>query len=155
VVWRVPPPSDDAGPRRSTGLLAIFLVVAVVVGVWLVSGREPGTSTSVPETTSSQSAPGTDPESDLPLVELADLPSEAAETVALIDEGGPFPESQDGGVFGNLEGLLPDQERGYYREYTVETPGSDDRGARRIVSGAEDELYWTEDHYSSFERILR
>ncbi len=69
--------------------------------------------------------------------------------------GGPFPYEEDGGVFGNYEGLLPDRERGYYREYTVETPGSDDRGARRIVTGEEGELYWTEDHYASFEQVVR
>jgi ribonuclease T1 len=58
-------------------------------------------------------------------------------------------------VFGNLEGLLPDHQRGYYHEYTVVTPGSKDRGARRIITGSADEFYWTEDHYSSFERISR
>jgi len=96
-----------------------------------------------------------DPESGLPLVPLSDLPPEAADTLALIDAGGPFPEAEDGGTFGNFEGLLPDRDRGYYKEYTVETPGSDDRGARRIVAGAGGELYWTADHYESFERISR
>ena len=91
----------------------------------------------------------------LPVASLGQLPSQAADTVALIDKGGPFPYEQDDSVFGNYEGLLPDEPRGYYREYTVETPGSDDRGARRIIAGENGELYWTDDHYQSFSRILR
>ena len=91
----------------------------------------------------------------LPVVSLGQLPSQAADTVARIDSGGPFPYDQDDSVFGNFEGLLPDEPRGYYREYTVATPGSDDRGARRIVAGQGGELYWTGDHYQSFSRILR
>lgn len=91
----------------------------------------------------------------LPVVSLAQLPPQAADTVALIDSGGPFPYDQDDSVFGNFEGLLPDEPSGYYREYTVVTPGSEDRGARRIVAGENDELYWTDDHYQSFSRILR
>ena len=76
--------------------------------------------------------------------------------VELIDAGGPFPEpDHDGGTFGNREELLPDQPMGYYREYTVPTPGVDHRGARRIVAGDGGELYWTDDHYSSFSRIRR
>lgn len=93
--------------------------------------------------------------SGLPWVDLADLPPEAADTVGLIDAGGPYPYDEDDGTFGNFEGILPDRPRGYYREYTVETPGSNDRGARRIVAGSEGELYWTADHYQSFERIMR
>ena len=89
------------------------------------------------------------------MVQLAALPPEAAETVELIDAGGPFPEDEDGGTFGNREDLLPDEQMGYYAEYTVPTPGSEDRGARRIVAGDDGELYWTEDHYRSFERIVR
>lgn len=103
-------------------------------------------------------APGgeADPDSGLPWVEVAALPPEAAETIALIDKGGPFPyPEKDGTTFSNREGLLPDQGDGYYKEYTVPTPGSDDRGARRIVTGSGGEFYWTEDHYRSFERIRR
>ncbi|MCX7960841.1 MAG: ribonuclease [Burkholderiales bacterium] len=87
-------------------------------------------------------------------VRLADLPPEARETVALIRQGGPFPYAKDGTVFGNREGLLPARPRGYYREYTVKTPGARDRGARRIVAGASGELYYTDDHYRTFRRIL-
>ncbi len=81
-----------------------------------------------------------------------DLPVEALTTVELIRQGGPFPYRQDGNTFGNREGLLPDEARGYYREYTVPTPGSPDRGARRIVTGGEppSAWYYTDDHYRSF-----
>ena len=96
-----------------------------------------------------------DPESGLPWVLEAELPVEGQATLALIDQGGPFPYDKDGSTFGNLEGLLPDHERGYYHEYTVITPGSSDRGARRIIAGDAGEFYWTEDHYKSFERIAR
>ena len=85
-------------------------------------------------------------------VAVSQLPKEARETLALIKRGGPFPYRQDGTVFGNRERLLPQRPRGYYREYTVPTPGARDRGARRIVAGKAD--YWyTEDHYNSFRRI--
>ncbi|MFI7674287.1 ribonuclease domain-containing protein [Actinophytocola sp. NPDC049390] len=85
---------------------------------------------------------------------LSDLPAEAADTWRLIEQGGPFPFPEDDGkVFGNREGLLPEQDRGYYHEYTVQTPGSDDRGARRLVTGAADEVYYTGDHYESFVKV--
>lgn len=96
-----------------------------------------------------------DPHSGLSWVEEQDLPPEAGDTLELIDSGGPFPHREDGSVFQNRERLLPAEDMGYYREYTVETPGESDRGARRIVSGSDGELYWTEDHYASFERIRR
>ncbi len=97
--------------------------------------------------------PPVDDASGLPVVALDALPPEAAITIDLIQAGGPFPATQDGAVFENREGLLPTRERGYYHEYTVPTPGSDDRGARRIVSGANGEMYWTADHYDSFAWI--
>lgn len=87
-------------------------------------------------------------------VERRQLPKEAIETIALIRQGGPFPYAKDGTVFGNRERLLPQRERGWYREYTVRTPGSRDRGARRIVAGRDGTLYYTDDHYRSFRRIL-
>jgi len=86
-------------------------------------------------------------------IALADLPPEARHTLALIRAGGPFPYAQDGRTFGNRERLLPRHERGYYREYTVGTPGARDRGARRIVAGSRGEFYFTADHYRSFRRI--
>lgn len=83
------------------------------------------------------------------------FPREALETLYLIQQGGPYPYRKDGTVFQNREGLLPARPRGYYREYTVPTPGSRDRGARRIVAGGQppEVFYYTHDHYRSFRRI--
>ena len=85
----------------------------------------------------------------------AGLPAEAIETLALIQRGGPFPYRKDGTTFQNRERLLPARPRGYYREYTVPTPGARDRGARRIVSGGDppEVFYYTADHYRSFREI--
>jgi ribonuclease T1 len=85
----------------------------------------------------------------------AGLPAEARQTLRLIAAGGPFPYDRDGATFQNREGRLPARSPGYYREYTVPTPGSPDRGARRIVSGGNPpvEFYYTDDHYRSFRRI--
>jgi ribonuclease T1 len=93
------------------------------------------------------------------LVKLAQLPAQAQEIYALIAKGGPFKYDKDGAVFGNRERQLPLQARGYYREYTVSTPGSRDRGARRIVCGglkatAPDRCFYTDDHYASFKQIV-
>lgn len=85
-------------------------------------------------------------------ISINDLPPEARATLALIKKGGPFPYSKDGTVFGNREKLLPIKSRGYYKEYTVRTPGAKNRGARRIVSGG-GVHYYTDDHYASFKRI--
>jgi ribonuclease T1 len=96
------------------------------------------------------------------IVAIADLPREARQTLAAIENGGPFAyPKKDGSVFGNFEKRLPLQARGYYREYTVPTPGSRDRGARRIIAGAgringparSGEYYYSDDHYRSFRRI--
>jgi len=96
-------------------------------------------------------------ESRLAPVREAELPAQARETYGLIRQGGPFPYGKDGAVFGNRERILPGATRGYYREYTVTTPGSRDRGARRIVCGgparAPHACYYTADHYASFRRI--
>lgn len=89
----------------------------------------------------------------VPEVEAAALPREARDMLALIRSGGPFSHHQDGAVFSNREAILPKRERGYYREYTVRTPGAGDRGARRIVSGRGGEHYYTDDHYRTFRRI--
>ncbi|MBM3356695.1 MAG: ribonuclease N [Betaproteobacteria bacterium] len=97
-------------------------------------------------------ARGTTPAA-LPEIAVAELPAEARETIQLIGRGGPFPYERDGTVFGNFEKLLPLRERGYYREYTVRTPGLQHRGARRIVAGSAGELYYTDDHYRSFRRV--
>jgi ribonuclease T1 len=90
----------------------------------------------------------------IPTCALSSLPSQAADTLDLIHSGGPFPYEQDGTVFQNREGILPDESSGYYHEYTVKTPGSDDRGARRLVGGGAittpEYVYYTDDHYNSF-----
>ncbi len=93
-------------------------------------------------------------------VAVSALPAEAQETHRAIRSGGPFPYSKDGAVFGNRERLLPSQARGYYREYTVPTPGSRDRGARRIVCGGlrpvtPEACWYTDDHYASFRLIAQ
>jgi len=100
----------------------------------------------------------------VPDSKIAELPAEVRATLALIRAGGPYPHSQDGRTFQNREKLLPQRERGYYREYTVKTPGAKDRGPRRIVAGgcgksggveyACIEYFYTQDHYRSFRRII-
>lgn len=92
-------------------------------------------------------------------VRVEQLPAEAQATLARIHAGGPFPYAKDGAVFGNYEGLLPQQPRGWYHEYTVVTPGAHNRGARRIIAGGRDparaQHYWyTGDHYQSFREII-
>lgn len=92
-------------------------------------------------------------------IAVAQLPREGQQTYRLIRQGGPFRYGKDGSTFGNRERLLPQRPRGFYREYTVDTPGSRDRGARRIVCGGEpptapEVCYYTDDHYGSFRRIV-
>jgi len=87
-------------------------------------------------------------------VNIAELPREARQTIALIKKGGPYPYKKDGAVFGNFEHRLPLHERGYYKEFTVRSPGTRDRGARRIILGRAGELYYTDDHYETF-RLVR
>lgn len=97
---------------------------------------------------------------DLPTVPLVRMPVEAQQTYRQIHQGGPFEYAKDGNVFGNRERILPAQPRGYYREYTVKTPGARDRGARRIVCGGgqperPEACYYTSDHYATFSRIVQ
>ncbi len=89
----------------------------------------------------------------IPVVAITQLPGEVKTTIQLIQKGGPFPYRKDGTVFGNREQRLPFKPYGYYREYTVPTPGSRDRGARRIVTGQSQEYYYTGNHYQSFVRV--
>lgn len=104
---------------------------------------------SLPATAQRASAPSRAAEE----VPAAQLPHEALETIRLIRKGGPYPYARDGAVFSNREGRLPREKRGYYREFTVKTPGERTRGARRIVAGAGGELYYTDDHYTRFRRV--
>ena len=94
-----------------------------------------------------------EPPAALATVPLHALPVEARKTIVLIREGGPFPFARDGVVFGNREAILPRAKRGYYREYTVKTPGVRTRGARRIIWGKGGEFYYTDDHYNHFLRV--
>ena len=161
-----------ATSRRRAALGLLLAVVIALLAWWAQDDLRPdgdsssgATSVESPSPTHDLTAtttptvdpttgPETDPESGLPVVRLADLPAVAREAVERIDRGGPFPYDEDDGVFENREELLPDRPRGHYREYTVGgRPG--DRGPLRIVAGADDELYWTEDHYRSFSRIAR
>jgi ribonuclease T1 len=119
--------------------------------------------TEVPPTATPRPAPTSTPAptavpariNGLPTILEIDLPPEGWDTLDAIDNNGPFPFDRDGIVFQNREGLLPNQPRGYYHEYTVITPGENDRGARRIVTGAGGEFYYTDDHYDSFFYIVR
>lgn len=86
-------------------------------------------------------------------IAVVQLPREAQQTLQAIKRGGPFAFERDGVVFGNYERRLPPRNRGYYREFTVPTPGERHRGARRIVAGAHAEYYYSDDHYRTFRRI--
>jgi ribonuclease T1 len=150
--------------RTRRPLLALLLLGVLLAGGYLLSavrsenpatsgpGSAAGTSTGAaptagPRPTARSSADGLD------TVQVADLPVEAQRVLGLIAAGGPFPYAQDGSVFGNVERLLPAHQRGWYREYTVPTPGSRDRGARRIIAGRDGARYYTADHYESFARV--
>jgi ribonuclease T1 len=89
----------------------------------------------------------------LPVRKLSQLPAQATQVWQLIRHGGPFPYRQDGGVFGNREARLPSRQPGFYREYTVPTPGQHDRGPRRLITGGAEELYYTGDHYVTFVAV--
>lgn len=125
----------------------LFAVLLAIVGFFLITQYEGTDSepTPPPQSTASQTSI---PDS------LKSLPPEALVTIELIQSDGPFPYGKDGTVFANRERLLPGHPHGYWREYTVETPGESDRGARRIVHGEGDEYYYTGDHYQSF-KLLR
>ena len=139
------PWASETAPRKGRVWLAMLGVLALAVLTWALNqGGFSGGGRA------GDADPGT-----LPAVTLTSLPPEAQQTVTLIDAGGPFPYDQDGTVFENHERLLPSEPTGYYHEYTVPTPGSSDSGARRIITGSATEMYWTEDHYQSFERIER
>ncbi|GEB63761.1 hypothetical protein SAT01_12090 [Sinomonas atrocyanea] len=120
-------------------------------GLTADAGRSPSFSASAP---ASAAAPaGRANPSRLAEVKASQLPREARDTLALIARGGPYPYSRDGVVYSNFEKILPARPSGYYHEYTVPTPGSSDRGARRIVAGQQGDSYYTDDHYASFRFI--
>jgi ribonuclease T1 len=131
---------------------AIAIVLSVVIGIGAILAT--GHAVSRESTTKAVKA------SDFATIKAGDMPKQGQETLALIRRGGPFPYSKDGSTFGNRERILPKEARGFYKEYTVKTPGSRDRGARRIVCGgdvrsaANSTCYYTADHYASFKRIV-
>lgn len=135
-----PIPSTTEAPATSSD------ITLETVTVTEVTVTEPSDDTAV--------TPTTFVDDGIESIDVDSLPSQAGDTLELIDTDGPFPYDQDDGVFQNREGILPSRYDGYYREYSVETPGSDDRGARRIVTGADGEIYYTEDHYESFWRVV-
>ena len=131
---------------QKAGALALALALSALGGTFLVQARTP--------------APSTFPGSAVASVAYVGLPVQGREVMEQIRKGGPFRYDKDGTVFGNRERLLPGAKRGYYREYTVPTPGMNHRGARRIVCGGEKPIspeacYYTDDHYSSFRLIVQ
>lgn len=138
-------------PGRRLTVALLGLIALVVVG-WFVKDDVAGSgapSTSTPPPASQSAVPGAS--SKLDVQALSKLPAEAAKTWKLIEAKGPFPYPRNDGVtFENREKRLPQQKSGYYKEYTVPTPGSPDRGARRLVTGSEKEVFYTGDHYSTF-----
>ena len=157
-------------PKRNASNWFPWLLLAIVlVGGWMAWPRQQTQPVPAPADHEAARSLPADPLQRLPPVDAAPtqssaapeprlpdfLPLEARDTIALIRRGGPFPHRQDGGVFGNREGHLPRKPRGWYREYTVDTPGLSHRGARRIVTGGDPprEWYYTDDHYDSFRRF--
>jgi ribonuclease T1 len=130
--------------RPLVALVALLVALAIGYAVRTLDTHDSGS----PHPTSTNSARADS------RVALSALPPQAADTIALIERGGPFPYPRnDGAVFHNNERLLPSEQDGYYREYTVPTPGSDDRGARRIITGRNGQIWYTGDHYETFERV--
>lgn len=125
--------------KRLKSVLTVLLLGAVFASAGVQARRPAGADTAA-------------------TIAVAELPRQGEQTYELIRQGGPFAHEKDGVVFGNRERLLPVQKRGYYREYTVTTPASRDRGARRIVCGGQprtpDTCYYTADHYASFRKIV-
>jgi ribonuclease T1 len=142
--------------RIIAGLLALLLVLAGIAYLIQPAAGAPaaGAAAQVAEcAVRADDVPGA-AESKLPVRPLCALPAEAARTWELIAAGGPFPYERDGIVFNNRERLLPKHPSGWYHEYTVPTPGADDRGARRLITGGTrgpgQQVYYSDDHYESF-----
>lgn len=150
-----------SSPRRGSSVRAALVALAVLAALVLVGTfARPGSAPPAPTggaappassacATVSAQVPG-EAASRLPVQPLCALPPEAAAVYAQIRTGGPYRYERDGIVFANAERLLPAEPRGYYHEFTVPTPGEGDRGARRLITGSEQELYYTGDHYGSF-----
>ena len=158
--------------RALAAVVAVLLGAAVLVACGKSDGATPstgggtGTRTSAaPAPTFTGAAPSAgpadaaklapaSPTTSLPTEVVARLPKQAVDTLRLIAAGGPFPYSQDGVTFSNREGILPTHKSGWYHEYTVVTPGSSNRGARRIIAAQDGGRFYTDDHYASFREVL-
>jgi ribonuclease T1 len=143
--------------RRTSAALALVIVLMAAFVLAGCGGSIPkGSATysggSAP-TDAAALAPAK-PVTDLTTITVAQLPPEAVTTLRLIASNGPFPYSKDGVTFSNREGVLPSHPSGWYHEYTVVTPGSSDRGARRIVTGKDGGRFYTDDHYASFDEVV-
>ncbi len=153
--------------RNSNNWIPWLLLAIVLVGGWMAWPRQQAQPLPAPAGNETARTPPAEIPQPLPPVDASSpspqdgghearlpgfLPPEAHDTIAMIQRGGPFPHRQDGSVFGNREGRLPRKPRGWYREYTVDTPGLSHRGARRIVTGGDPprEWYYSDDHYDSF-----
>ena len=124
------------GVRLNNRLIALFVVVFALASMPVEAGELPSLGKDA-----------------IGIIAVAELPAEARDALRAIKQGGPFAYPRDGVAFKNYERILPQQPRGYYREYTVKTPGARNRGARRIVCGKPVECYYTADHYQTFKRI--
>jgi len=138
---------------RTTSWKYAVIAVALIAAAYLIGGAQ-GDGKPVPTDGPGSSLPAHNVPASSEVIGVGELPPEARTTLQLIESGGPFPYSKDGTVFHNYEGVLPEKPDGYYREYTVVTPGSSDRGARRVVAGNKGERYYTDDHYSTFQLIV-
>ena len=149
--------SPPAAPSRTPPARATFTAPAAAATATrnrVLTATPTRKPTRPPSATPTASSPlPAAPLSGLPTIRYDRLPKEARTTITLILQGGPFPYSQDGVVFQNRERVLPRKASGYYHEYTVITPGSSDRGARRIITGEGGEFYYTDDHYASFRQV--
>lgn len=150
---------SNVTPKPVKTLLSLLIAMAGVLGLSTAAAAGPGLAdvtdvADVADVTVLAVQPPCGDTSSYDVVPLGGLPPEATDTAELIERGGPFPYPQDGTVFQNREAILPDCPSGYYHEYTVRTPGSPDRGARRIVTGGgvdgDGEHFYTDDHYASF-----
>ena len=160
------PSAPALRPRPLGTLLALFALLVAAVLLTLTgcggppskgSNPAPGSavaSTSAPAASGTAKASAAKP-SGMTAVAEAALPAEARDVIRRIEDGAAFQYRQDGVTFDNREGRLPAEPRGYYREYTVATPGAADRGARRLILGRNGELYYTPDHYRTFQRVQR
>lgn len=154
--------------RRATSWLRLVGgLIVIALAAWVLWSQNAGSPQTAPADVATRTAAGSPatvtsgprgasatPTSGLATVRESALPPQARDTLRLIRAGGPYPFARDGIGFGNREGRLPSQPRGYYSEYTVITPGISSRGPRRVVAGREGDRYYTDDHYESFRQIV-